>query len=351
MKNPVVETEWERVAASSFLPWERLRQKSVLVTGGTGLIGSALIGSLVRYSKLHDFGIHVIAFVRDMKRAQHQFKELLEEAAGELILVQGTVEQLPEWDMPVDYIIHGASPTASAYFVEHPVETILTAVLGTRNLLELAREKRVSGFVYLSSMEVYGAHETDVPIYEDSPTGMDPMSVRSSYPQAKLLCENLCASYCSEYKVPAKVIRLAQTFGAGVPVNDTRVFAYFANAVLHGKDIILRTSGESKRAYLDTVDAVTAILTVLLLGQEGEAYNAANPETYCSILEMAHMVADVFGDGKVQVIIQEEESSIFSPLHRLNLQSDKLCGLGWQPITGLTEMYRHMLEAFQYEAS
>ena len=118
------------------------------------------------------------------------------------------------------------------------------------------------------------------------------MNVRSSYPESKRLCESLCSAYASEYGVPAKVVRLTQTFGVGVSYNDGRVFAEFARCAIEGRDIVLKTKGQTKRNYIDIDDAVNAIFTVLLKGVAGEAYNVANEDTYCSIYEMANMVAE-----------------------------------------------------------
>ena len=286
MQSKIYLEDMNFVAACSSIDWEKLRNKNILVTGGTGLIGSTLINALLYANDKKHLHLQVVALVRNIEKARTIFGE-----HNSLKLVVGTVEKLPDLDMPIDYIVHGASPTASAFFVEHPVETIKTAVTGTINLLEIAVKKCVQGFVYLSSMEVYGAPHTDDVIPETQGTTVDTMSVRSCYPEAKRMCESLCASYASEYKVPAMAIRLAQTFGAGVAADDVRVFAEFARCAMHKQDIVLQTAGTSKRCYLYTADAVTAILTILLSGKAGEAYNVANRDTYCSIVEMAHMVA------------------------------------------------------------
>jgi len=346
-ETPVFRKDLERLCNCEFIPWKKLIGKTVLVTGATGLIGYTLSSTLLYYDMVHSARMKVLALVRNHERAQEKFRGQLTDQCN-LEFVVGDVTSLPEIDGNVDYIIHGASPTASAYFVEKPVETIMTAVLGTRNLLELAKEKRVSDFVYLSSMEVYGTPQTDDLISETYPTAVDTMSVRSSYPQAKLLCENLCASYCGEYGVPAKVVRLAQTFGPGVTADDQRVFAQFARAVMNEEDIVLQTAGKSKRTYLYTADAVSAILKVLIQGSTGETYNAANPETYCSIYEMAQMVTKELTNEKIHILAQPEARSTFafSPLHNLHLHSKKLCGLGWQPTVGLPDMYRRMLACF-----
>lgn len=333
------------IVAADFVDWEALRGRSVLVTGGTGLIGCAVIAALRRADEAMDLHLRILALVRHIEKAE----QLLGEADEGLQFLQGSVEALPAVEGEVDYIIHGASPTASLFFVEHPVETIRTAVCGTMNLLQLAKEKGAKGFLYLSSMEVYGAPHEDSLIPEKQGCTLDSMTVRSCYPIAKRLSENLCASFAKEYGVPAKVIRLAQTFGPGVAKEDKRVFAEFARDAMEGKDIILQTAGTSKREYLYTADAVTAILTVLLRGEAGEAYNAGNPETYCSIVEMAKLVAEEIAGNAIAVKVPaeiNENSSQFPPPHRLYLDVTKLQSLGWRPTRGLKDMYRRMIGAF-----
>ena len=257
---------------------------------------------------------------------------------------------MPEISCPIDYIIHGANPTASLYFVKQPVETIQIAVDGTFKLLTLAREKGVQGFVYLSSMEVYGAPLDDKMIPETQGCTLDSMSIRSCYPIAKRLCENLCASFTSEYNVPTKVVRLAQTFGPGVAKDDVRVFAEFARDAIENRDIVLQTDGCSKRMYLYTADAVSAILTVLLRGNDGSAYNAANPETYCSIREMAELVASEIVNKKISVRVLNNRNSVaqkYPPAHLLKLDTQKLIELGWKPARNLMEMYCRMIDSME----
>ena len=204
----------------------------------------------------------------------------------------------------------------------------------------------MKSFVYLSSMEVYGAPLDDKMIPETQGCTLDSMAIRSCYPIAKRLCENLCASFASEYNVPTKVVRLAQTFGPGVAKDDARVFAEFARDAIENRDIILQTDGSSKRMYLYTADAVSAILTILLRGKSGCAYNAANPETYCSIREMAELVASEIANNKISVRVLNNRNSAaqkYPPSHHLRLDSQKLLYLGWQPRRDLKEMYLRML--------
>ena len=322
---------------------KQLEGKRILVTGATGLIGKALIFELLEYNEQAEQPVTIMALCRSRKKAEDAFGEALQEKNLELLI--GDVRRIEPCDAGIHYIVHGASGTSSRAFVEQPVEIIQTALEGTRNLLELARVNPVEGFVYLSSMEIYGAPATDEKIREDHGTDLDPMSVRSSYPVSKRMCENLCASYASEYGVPAKVIRLTQTFGPGVKYDDGRVFAEFARCVIEGRDIVLHTKGETKRSYLALEDAVQAVLTVLLKGNTGEAYNAANEETYCSILEMAERVAALDPAGRVGVRIKEEDGAVhgYAPVLHMNLDTEKLRSLGWRAGTGLEEMYQSMI--------
>lgn len=318
--------------------------KRILITGATGLIGKTLVKMLLQINKRLSNKIIVIAVSRSPERAQSVFKDCM---CDELEILVTDVCNFEYPKAKVDYIVHGASQTASKAFVSNPVETIMTAFEGTRNMLEFAAENNVKGFVYLSSMEVYGTPDSDEKIDENHPTNINTMSVRSCYPESKRMCENLCCSYASQYGVPAMAVRLTQTFGPGVDHRENRVFAMIARSAIEKKNIVLNTKGETKHNYLYTEDAATAILTVLAKGKPGEVYNAANEETYCSIYEMAKLVADSFGENKVSVETNDDENISkfgYAPTMHMNLDASKLRGLGWKPEVDLVGMYRNMIE-------
>ena len=323
---------------------ETLQGKRLLITGATGLIGRNLIQFLNRANKNYEKPIKILALVRDIEKAKRQFKNI-----DNIEYVIGNVINKIVVDSEIDYIIHAASQTSSKMFVNEPVQTIETAFQGTKNVLELGREKNVKSIVYLSTMEVYGAPVTDEKIDESHETNINTMTVRSSYPESKRMCETLCCAYYSEYGLPVKVVRLTQTFGQGVPYNDGRVFAEFARCAIEKRDIVLHTKGETKRNYLDVLDAVEAILVVLLRGENGQAYNAANEDTYCSILEMAKMVAEKCAENKINVLIKIEDEKKFgyAPTLKMNLDTSKLRELGWKPKRGLESMFSLMIEDMQ----
>lgn len=322
---------------------QELSGKTLLVTGATGLIGSNIIKYLLQQKKI---GCKIMAFVRNADKA----KRIFENDTDNIELIVGDVTDskcINSINEKVDYIIHAASFTSSKQFVENPVEVIETSINGTLNLLELARKNNVRGFVYTSSMEVYGTPADDTKIAETHNTDIDTMETRASYPESKRMCEALCRAYFSEYGVQTKVARLTQTFGEGVSYNDGRVFAEFARCAIENNDIILHTKGETRRNYLYTSDAVNAILTILIKGKAGEAYNVANEDTYCSIYEMAKMVAEECADNEIKVIVETIESiekfGYAKTLH-MNLDCSKLRGLGWEAQVGLKEMFERLIK-------
>lgn len=350
MGNEVMQEDLEKIPESGLSAAE-LSGKSVFVTGATGLIGSQLVYLLACYNRKKNTDIRVIAMARNEEKAKKLFGHLVDR--GDVVIYQGDINEPIAYDGDVDYIIHGASATSSKYFVEHPVETIQTAIDGTNYVLKFAAEKQVKGMVYLSSLEVYGVPEKSEGAISETDYGyIDPLSVRSSYSEGKRMVECLCASYAKEYGVPVKVARLSQTFGPGVEYRDGRVFAEFARCALEKRDIVLHTEGRTVRSYCYTKDALTAILTILQKGADGEAYNVTNMDTAVSIREMAELVCSTIGEGQIKVIVDIPEDVAafgYNPEMVIRLDSAKLEGLGWSATVGLAEMYERLTAGFGKE--
>lgn len=338
--NSIIKEDMESISRQ--IEHEKLDRSRVLISGATGLIGKYLVRFLAQYCHCT-----VLAVVRNREKALALWKDL----GDQVQYICSDITELEAADRGVDYMIHGASVTSSRSFSSEPVETIRTSVEGTRRMLEFARKNPVRGFAFLSTMEVYGAPSTEDKIHEFYGTNLDTMSARNSYPESKRLCESMCAAYYSEYGVPVRVLRLTQTFGPGVSYDDSRVFAEFARCVIECRDIVLHTKGETKRNYLYLADACTAILTVLTKGASGEAYNGANEDTYCSIKDMAELVASKCAKQRINVKVEQEKTAAekygYAPVLKMNLDTSKLQALGWRPRTGLEEMYRRMIQSMK----
>ncbi|EJF41014.1 MULTISPECIES: NAD-dependent epimerase/dehydratase family protein [Eubacteriales] len=347
IENDTFREDLERICDSAYLPWAEFAGKTVFITGATGLIGYTAASAFMFYALRSGCRIDVLLLVRDEERARRLFKGQMNDGCN-CRFIEGSLEKMPSVPSPVDYIIHCACPTDSAFFTTNPTETICSIFIGTRNVLALARDKKASGMVYLSSMEVYGQIKCREKLGEQDLGYINPLSVRSSYSEGKRMAENLCCAYAHQYDVPVTIVRLAQTFGPGVKSTDSRVFAYMARCALACQDIHLKTSGLKENMYLYTMDAVSAILLLLLRGTRGDAYNAANESTYCSIKDMARTVLDTLGapSAKVCTNVGGDNQGLYRPEGYLNLNVEKLKALGWRPMVNLPEMYLRMVKTF-----
>ena len=322
--------------------WEKFKNKRVAVTGATGLIGSILVKCLDVLNVKYNLDMAIFCIVRNTDKARDMFASF---SSVNIVSINDFLSTESKWmGENLNYLIHAAAPTSSSFFTNNPVETFEGVVEMTKNVLALSFKMHVDSFVYLSSLEVYGEilDDTDF-VTEDKQGYVNLLSARSSYSMGKRAAECLCYSYFSEYQLPVKIARLGQTFGAGVSPEDNRVFAYIARSAIARKDVRLNTPGLVKRNYCYTIDA---ILRILLLGENGEAYNVANEDTYISVRDMAEMVLDTFSPSN-KVLVELGDSSIYPPTTKIKMKTDKLESLGWTPRYDLKHMFERLIESLK----
>lgn len=312
-----------------------IHKSTILLTGATGLVGSALLRVLIRD------GNDVTCPVRDKAKAKRLFKK---DIYSSVCWIETPLEDyLQNINGNYDYIIHGASPTASKFFVNNPVETLSFNISTVTFIMEYAKCHDVKGVLFLSSLESYGTVTGDGDLLREDYQGyVNPLEVRSSYNIAKRTCECICHAYSKEYNVPVKIVRLTQIISSKVVEDDMRVYAQFARSAAKGEDIILHTDGISARQYIYIDDAIEAILLVLIKGNAGEAYNVANEDTYISVKDMAKFVQKNFNPDH-KVVIQKRDDMGYAPVTKLKLSTQKLKDLGWSPKYGLYEMYDNLI--------
>ena len=158
---------------------------------------------------------------------QYEYSEQLK------FLVQDVCEKIII-DSKIDFIIHAASQASPKFYGKDPVGTINANVIGTINLLELAKRNKVEKFLYFSSSEVYGnLNEEDIPTKEDKFGSIDPCNVRSCYSEGKRAGETICISWKHQYSIPVVIVRPFHTYGPGMDLNDGRVYADFIKNIVY----------------------------------------------------------------------------------------------------------------------
>lgn len=307
-----------------------LKGATVLITGATGLIGGALARTLLLLNARHRLGLRLILPLRNPER----LKECLRNAPY-VTAFQADLTKKPEIDVPVDYIIHAASPTASRELTENSSQCADFMKRSAAALLELAETKQVKKFLYLSSMEVYNGLAG--PVTEEMHGSFDPDVPRSCYPLSKLYGETLCRQFTCK-GVPAISVRLAQTFGEGISDSENRVFAQFARSALAGRDIVLRTEGRSIGNYLHISDCISALVLLMEKGVGGETYNAAGNDCHMTIRELAEKTAGLLAGGRSRVSYDLAPAGSYPPDSSFILDNSKLKSLGWMPDYGVSDM-------------
>lgn len=344
-KNEILSNDLLEIVNSDIIDWENFNDSTIFITGATGLIGSLIVRTIQTRNKLYSSNIKLCLLVRSKEKGINLFGD-----DQNIKYIENSVEEFIPANIDIDYIIHAASPTKSKFFVERPVETINTAVFGTQKMLELARINSVKSMIYLSSMEMYGTMKSDN-VKENDFGYIDVKNVRSCYPEGKRISELYSYCYSQEYGVPVKIARIAQTFGPGIDViNENRVYKFFADSILAKRNIVLKSTGSTIINYGYTTDVVKGLLCILQKGINGESYNLVGDKTGMTILDSAKWLAEEFGEGQVEVVIDiPKENAGFAPDNNMVLDNEKIRSLGWFPSHDLKDGYRRLLEYMKIE--
>ena len=341
MKSQVIIEDLQRIS-EVHLPWRELDGKTVLVTGATGMLASYVTGLLLYLHKHAGINITVIALCRNRQKAEQYFGSYLAKSYFHL-LIQDVCTPIA-YEGKVDYVFHLAGH-ASPYFINSdPVGIMKCNLLGTINVLEYARNCLSKKVIFASTREVYGKNEEAELLHEQAFGTLNPLDDRSCYPESKRAAETLLKSYYLQFGVNFNAIRIAHSYGPTMKLeNDGRVMADLMSDVVAGRDIVLKSSGEAVRAFLYITDAVIGMFTVLFHGEPAKAYNLANESEPISIKDLAHMLAALRKDKKIQVVVSEGEHKGYCAYRRTALDTSALEQLGWKPQISLKEGINRVL--------
>ena len=320
----IIFTDLERqgIARLANLPysWNKLRNSTVLISGGTGFIGSHLIAVIKERNQLFGDNISIICLSRGGGEEKDNVK-----------FIKCDVSQEVQIQEQVDYIVHLASNTHPEQYAKNPIETITTNVLGCNNLLKLATRKKAKRFLLASSVEIYG-DGTDKPMSESYCGCIDCNTVRAGYNEAKRLSESMCQAYRQQFGVDCVVARFARVFGADRKP-DSKAMAQFIEKAVQGEDIVLKSDGKQRYSYCYLLDAVSGLLKVLMDGVSGEAYNIANDDIGYTLGDYAEYIANIA--GRKVVFDLENGQAGASKVTVALLDCAKLKALGWSQISSV----------------
>lgn len=320
---------------------EYLKNKTVLITGSKGIVGSGLIRWILFENITNDNNTHIIASSRDPLL----IPSFIERKDQISFCKFGEEDKLTE---RIDFIIHTAAPTSNKVFKECPVETLRTIIDGTETILELARRQDKCSVIYLSSEEVYGTSNGAEPVKESFVGAIDSLNTRNCYPLGKKAAELLCKAYYEEYGLDVKIIRPTVILGLFQPYDSMKVEAEILRCVMESKNLYMKSNGKTKKSVIYTMGALSAVLTVLFKGKAGEAYNATNPDTYETVRNRAYQAFAKFNPN-VTIEFAEQDVSLtagYLPQRALKEDITKISMLGWKPLASIEDIYNIDIERF-----
>lgn len=335
-----------QVIANGNIAWDKLEGKSIMISGANGYVPQFFIHGLLARNDLYHSNIHIIAVCRNKERANARFSTYLERKDFELILCD--ISEYKEYSGSIDYIIHAASPASLKTRYANPIGIFDANVIGAKNLLELAKRKKAA-FLFLSSVDIYGKGNGGRRLEEDFSGILEPLNERNIYSCAKRATETLCKCYCLE-GTECKIVRPYQIVGSGLELDDGRLHIDFISQILKSGRITLKGDGSPKRTFLYITDAILGMLTVMLEGESGEAYNVVWENNEASVLELAQMMASLVKGKNIEITYNMEtrknDPAVTQAISMVCGDSSKIQKLGWKAQIGLQEACSRMMSSY-----
>lgn len=312
---------------------DQIRNKAFLITGATGLIGACLIDALMLFNS-QGADILIYAVGRSRENASSRLGEYFNNEFFHFI--EHDVRFPFSEKQDVDYIIPLASNTHPVLYSQYPVETLETVVRGAEYALQKAVQCGAT-VLYPSTVEVYGNARGD-DIFNEEYTGvLDLSTSRSCYTEAKRLAEALCQSYVAEMNAKVKIARLCRIFGPTALESDSKASSQFLSKALMSDDIVLKSNGEQLYSYAYVADAVSALLHILINGDNGQAYNISVDTCNVQLKDFAAICAEWAGKEVLFQLPPTVEKNGYSIATRAVLDNSKLKGIGWKSETGIKD--------------
>lgn len=310
------------------LPWHMMQNKSILISGASGLIASFFIDVIMRKNQ-SGLNCKVYALGRNVEKAKKRFSPYWETPFFEFI--SHDINTALEINVDsVDYVLHMASNTHPVAYATDPIGTVTTNIIGTNNMLDFAVKHNAIRFAFASSNEIYGENRGDVEFFDECYCGyIDSNTMRAGYPESKRCGEALCQAYKKQKNLNVVIPRFTRSYGPSMLMTDTKAISQFIRRGIAGENIILKSAGTQYYSYTYVADAVAGLLTVLLKGENGNAYNIADEPGDIMLKDLAAAIAEVSGTKVVFELPDDVEKAGYSTATKARLNGGKLKELGW----------------------
>ena len=335
------------------LEWDRLKDKTLLITGANGFISYYLgLALMVRNDLFHDH-IKILGLVRNFEKAEKKYAQILSRKEFQLIVqdVCTPLDAAPH----ADFVIHAASQATPSLFENDPLGTLNANTTGTLNVLQYAYKERSASVLVISSLKVYGTLQNGTSCFTEDKLGdLDIINYKNCYAQGKRTAEMTCACFCKQFGLSVKIARPSYIYGAS-SMQDDRVWAQFLGNILRGQAILLKSNGAAYRSFCYVTDAATALLKILLKGEDATPYNIASSKSNTTIRHFARIASRIFPERRLKLVFahpadEADPSENFSTVPEI-LDSTRLESLGWYAQTPLEEGIRKALVTMEQQRS
>ena len=304
--------------------------KKVLVTGGAGFVGSFLCDRLI------DEGHEVIAIDNFFTGSKENLSQLSDETNFELIRHDIVKPILLE----VDWIFNLACPASPIHYQYNPVKTVKTNVMGTLNMLGLAKRVKAR-ILQASTSEVYGDPQVH-PQPESYFGNVNPIGLRSCYDEGKRVAETLMMDYHMQSQVDVKIVRIFNTYGPRMHLEDGRVVSNFIVAALKGEPITIHGDGLQSRSFCYVTELVDAMYRMMNTENFTGPVNTGNPGEF-TMIELAETVLKMTNSSSKLVKVEARPGDPGRRRPDITLAKEKL---GWEPEIKLKEGLKPTIEYF-----
>ncbi len=285
---------------------EAFSGKTVLLTGGRGFLGRYFMEVFDQINKnliKNPVKLIVLDNLITAGKGGAEIPKL-----EHIKFIEHDVTQPFEYNDKLDFIIHAAGIASPYHYRNYPIETLEVAVIGTRNMLELAK-KFGAHFIFFSSSEIYGdPSNNQIPIQENYRGNVSCQGPRACYDESKRVGETLCYIFHNQHDIKTNIIRPFNVYGPGMQETDYRVLPNFARKIKTGKPLHIFGDGTQTRTFCYITDALIGFFLVILNGVSGETYNIGNPEQEISMIDLAKTLTQVSEDDVRYILVDYPDS-------------------------------------------